>query len=48
VVTILNTYRVDFNCTKQYWYKWEIIIARWLGTLIEMSRTLLEKNKRNL
>ena len=47
-MTILNTQRVYSNPVKQYWYKKEIMIARWLENLLKTTRILLKKKKGNL
>ena len=45
-MTILNTKGVYFNLTKQYWHKKRVMAVRWSGTLMETTRILLEKEKR--
>ena len=47
MVTILNTNRVHFNlAAEQYQHKEKIMIARQLETLMDVTRTLLEEERR--
>ena len=46
MVIVLNTKKVYSNLTEQYWYKERIMIARWSETLMEITGTLLEKERR--
>lgn len=46
MVIVLNTKKVYSNLAEQYWYKERIMIARWSETLMEITGTLLEKERR--